>query len=67
MILCYNPYITTRRGVHIINTYCMFTNAKNAIELCTNRFEDTTKQAFMILWDKLSAGEKLDGMMEENS
>lgn len=59
--------ITTRRGVHIINTYCMFTNAKNAIELCTNRFEDTTKQAFMILWDKLSAGEKLDGMMEENS
>lgn len=54
--------ITTRRGVHIINTYCMFTNAKTAIELCTNRFDDTTKQAFVILWDKLSAGEKIEGI-----
>ena len=54
--------ITTRRGVHIVNTFSMFTSAKQAIELCTNRFDDTTKEAFIILWDKLTAGENMDGV-----
>jgi hypothetical protein len=54
--------ITTRRGCHIVNVYCMFASAKEAIELCTNRFDDTTKQAFSVLWDKLSAGEVLSGI-----
>jgi hypothetical protein len=54
--------ITTRRGVHIVNTFSMFTSAKQAIELCTNRFDDTTKEAFIILWDKLTAGESMDGV-----
>ncbi len=54
--------ITTRRGCHIINVYCMFTSASQAIDLCINRFDDTTKEAFKILWEKLSDGEQLSGI-----
>ena len=61
--------ISTRRGCHIVNVYCMFTSAKRAIELCTSRFDETTKEAFTILWDKISSGEKVAGapdMDDEN-
>lgn len=53
--------ITTRRGCHIVNVYCMFTSAQRAIELCTSRFDATTKEAFTILWDKITAGEAVSG------
>ncbi len=54
--------ITTRRGCHIINVYCMFASSNQAIDLCINRFDDTTKEAFMILWQKLTNGEQLSGV-----
>ena len=47
--------ISTRRLVHIILAYAIFKNKAKAIEVCVNRFDDETKQAFMELYDKVDA------------
>jgi len=47
--------ISTRRLVHIIRAYAIFKNKAKAIEVCVNRFDDETKQAFMELYDKEDA------------
>jgi len=47
--------ISTRRLVHIIRAYSIFANKAKAIEVCVNRFDDETKQAFMELYDKVDA------------
>ena len=47
--------ISTRRLVHIIRAYGIFNNKAKAIEVCVNRFDDETKQAFMELYDKVDA------------
>ena len=47
--------ISTRRLVHIIRAYGIFKNKAKAIEVCVNRFDDETKQAFMELYDKVDA------------
>jgi MoxR-like ATPase len=46
--------ITTRRLIHIVRAFAIFDNKKKAIELCTNRFDDATRIAFLDLFDKLS-------------
>ena len=45
--------ISTRRLVHIVNTYSIFSDKGKAIQVCLNRFDDETKQAFMDLYDKV--------------
>ena len=45
--------ISTRRLVHIVNAYAIFKDKVKAIELCLNRFDDETKQAFLDLYDKV--------------
>ena len=47
--------ISTRRLVHIIRAYAIFKNKAKAIQVCVNRFDDETKQAFMELYDKVDA------------
>ena len=47
--------ISTRRLVHIIRAYSIFGNKTKAIEVCTARFDDETKQAFIELYDKFDA------------
>ena len=47
--------ISTRRLVHIIRAYSIFDDKATAIEVCTNRFDDETKQAFLELYDKVDA------------
>jgi len=47
--------ISTRRLVHIIRAYAIFKNKAKSIEVCVNRFDDETKQAFMELYDKVDA------------
>ena len=47
--------ISTRRLVHIIQAYSIFRNKETAIEMCLNRFDDETKQAFIELYDKVDA------------
>ena len=45
--------ISTRRLVHIIRAYSIFGNKSKAIDVCTARFDDETKQAFLELYDKV--------------
>tara|TARA_Y100000401_G_scaffold117471_1_gene126451 strand:- start:3131 stop:4222 length:1092 start_codon:yes stop_codon:yes gene_type:complete len=47
--------ISTRRLVHIVQAYNIFGDKAKAIEVCVNRFDDDTKQAFMELYDKVDA------------
>jgi len=47
--------ISTRRLVHIIRAYSIFRDKAKAIQVCVNRFDDETKQAFLELYDKVDA------------
>jgi len=45
--------ISTRRLVHIIQAHKIFGDKVKSIQLCLNRFDDETKQAFLDLYDKV--------------
>ena len=45
--------ISTRRLVHILCAYSIFGDKMKAIQVCVNRFDDETKQAFLELYDKV--------------
>ena len=47
--------ISTRRLVHIVKAYNIFGDKAKAIQVCVNRFDDETKQAFIELYDKVDA------------
>ena len=47
--------ISTRRLTHIIRAYSIFADKAKAIQVCVNRFDDETKQAFLELYDKVDA------------
>ena len=51
--------ISTRRLVHIANAYAIFNNKMKAIQVCTNRFDEDTKNSFLDLYTKVDAGEDL--------
>ena len=51
--------ISTRRLVHIIRAYSIFQDKAKAIQVCVNRFDDETKQAFLELYDKVDADFKM--------
>ena len=51
--------ISTRRIVHIANAYAIFNNKMKAIQVCTNRFDEDTKNSFLDLYTKVDAGEDL--------
>jgi len=51
--------ISTRRLVHIIRAYSIFADKAKAIQVCVNRFDDETKQAFLELYDKVDADFKM--------
>jgi hypothetical protein len=48
--------ISTRRLVHIVETYGIFGDKMKAITLCLNRFDDDTKASFLDLYTKVDAG-----------
>jgi midasin (ATPase involved in ribosome maturation) len=48
--------ISTRRLVHIVETYGIFGDKMKAIGLCLNRFDDDTKASFLDLYTKVDAG-----------
>ena len=48
--------ISTRRLVHIVETYGIFGDKMKAITLCLNRFDEDTKAAFVDLYTKVDAG-----------
>ena len=45
--------ISTRRLVHIIKAHSIFNDRMTAITMCTNRFDEETKVAFLDLYTKL--------------
>jgi len=47
--------ISTRRLVHILRAYSIFSNKEKAIKVCVNRFDEETKQSFIELYDKVDA------------
>ena len=53
--------VSTRRLCHIVQTYSIFGNRNKAIELCVNRFDQDTKEAFIDLF------EKVDGTTSETT
>jgi midasin (ATPase involved in ribosome maturation) len=48
--------ISTRRLVHIVETFGIFGDKMKAITLCLNRFDDDTKMSFIDLYTKVDAG-----------
>tara|TARA_B100000287_G_scaffold163735_1_gene154447 strand:+ start:17067 stop:18173 length:1107 start_codon:yes stop_codon:yes gene_type:complete len=57
--------ISTRRLVHIVRAYSIWGNKEKSIEVCVNRFDDETKQAFLDLYDKVD-GDVDFNQVEEN-
>ena len=47
--------ISTRRLVHIIRAFVIWSDRLKAIKVCVNRFDDETKQSFIELYDKIDA------------
>lgn len=47
--------ISTRRLEHIVNAYAMFDDRLKSIEMCVNRFDQDTRQAFLDLYTKVDA------------
>jgi len=48
--------ISTRRLVHVVNTFGIHNDKIKAISLCLNRFDDDTKASFLDLYTKIDAG-----------
>ena len=47
--------ISTRRLVHIVKAFAVFEDKQKAINLCINRFDADTKNAFIDLYSKMDA------------
>lgn len=57
--------ITTRRMTHIVRAYAIFKNRTKAVELCCNRFDSATKDAFLKLYDMVANPQPEPVVMEE--
>lgn len=47
--------VSTRRLCHIVQSFAIFKDKMKAIQLCVNRFDEDTKEAFMDLYTKVDA------------
>lgn len=52
--------ISTRRLVHIVKAFSVFKDRSKSINLCINRFDDDTKNAFMDLYNKIDTPQVAD-------
>ena len=55
--------ISTRRLVHIAKAYSIFRNKLKAVQVCTNRFDDDTKESFLDLYTKIDQGANPEDLM----
>lgn len=53
--------ISTRRLVHIVKAFDIFQDRLEAVQLCLNRFDDETKQAFLDLYSKVDDKVEISG------
>ena len=57
--------ISTRRLVHITQAYAIFDNKMKAVQMCTNRFDDDTKNSFVELYTKVDSGASVEDILED--
>ncbi len=57
--------ISTRRLVHITQAYAIFDNKMKAVKMCTNRFDDDTKNSFVELYTKVDSGASVEDIIED--
>ena len=57
--------ISTRRLVHITQAFAIFDNKMKAIQMCTNRFDDDTKNSFVELYTKVDSGASVKDIIED--
>jgi hypothetical protein len=57
--------ISTRRLVHITQAYAIFDNKMKAVQMCTNRFDDDTKNSFVELYTKVDSGASVEDIIED--
>ena len=51
--------ISTRRLEHIVNAFAVFGDKQKAVQLCVNRFDEDTKEAFIDLYAKVDPSVEL--------
>ena len=59
--------ISTRRLVHVVKAFSIFSDKLKAINLCIARFDNETKDAFLDLYTKTDAGVSLDNETNEET
>ena len=57
--------ISTRRLVHIVQAFTIFKDKLKAIEVCTNRFDEDTKNSFVELYQKVDGGATAESIAED--
>ena len=57
--------ISTRRLEHIVNAFAVFGDKQKAVQLCVNRFDEDTKEAFIDLYAKVDPSVELEESTEE--
>jgi len=57
--------ISTRRLVHITQAYSIFNDKLKSIQVCTNRFDDDTKNSFVELYTKVDSGASAEQILED--
>ena len=57
--------ISTRRLEHIVNAFAVFGDKQKAVQLCVNRFDEDTKEAFIDLYAKVDPSVELEQSTEE--
>ena len=57
--------ISTRRLVHIVQAYVIFKDKLKAIEVCTTRFDEDTKNSFVELYSKVDGGATAESIAED--
>ena len=57
--------ISTRRLVHIVQAFTIFKDKLKAIEVCTNIFDEDTKNSFVELYQKVDGGATAESIAED--
>ena len=57
--------VSTRRLEHIVNAFAVFGDKQKAVQLCVNRFDEDTKEAFIDLYAKVDPSVELAESTEE--
>ena len=57
--------VSTRRLCHIVQTFSIFGDKMKSIQLCLNRFDDDTIEAFLDLYTKVDSGVEMNTSTDE--